>query len=235
MRLFVLGATGRTGIELLELALERHHQVTAFVRSPEKIARRSPELAIVKGNVFDADAIAAALPGHDALISALGPRIGQVTRGMTLMKDSATSVLQGMKAARVERLLVVSSALLFPDGGLAVGLFRSVIGRHVRDLQMMEALVQQTPLQWTIARPPRLVHTRNAGYRAQEGGMPEPLSARSTMSWRSVAAFLLDAAEGRLHAHKVVGLGGGREALRAVGLGSTVAPDRAGPTVPTRA
>ena len=73
MRLFVLGATGRTGIELLELALERHHQARAFVRSPERIARRSPELAIVKGNVFDADAIAAALPGHDALISALGP------------------------------------------------------------------------------------------------------------------------------------------------------------------
>jgi putative NADH-flavin reductase len=210
MRLFVLGATGRTGVELLDLALARHHQVTAFVRSPEKIVRRSPELAIVKGNVFDAEEIAAALAGHDAVISALGPRAGQVIRGMTLMKDSAASVLQGMKAARVERFLVVSAALLFPGGGLGVGLFRSLIGRHVWDLQRMEGLVKQTPLQWTIARPPRLVHGRNAGYRAQESSLAEPLSARSTMSWRSVAAFLLDATESNLYARKVVGLAGGR-------------------------
>src|SRR5437879_2899477 len=40
MRLFVLGATGRTGKEILELALARGHEVTAFVRSPQKLAAR---------------------------------------------------------------------------------------------------------------------------------------------------------------------------------------------------
>ena len=37
MKLFVIGATGRTGWEIVQQALARGHHVTAFVRSPEKI------------------------------------------------------------------------------------------------------------------------------------------------------------------------------------------------------
>jgi hypothetical protein len=111
-----------------------------------------------------------------------------------------------MQSAQVKRLLVVSAALLFPEGGLAVGFFRTVIGRHVRDLEAMEALIQRTSLDWTIARPPRLVHDRSEAFRAQAGGMPEPLSPRSTMSWRGVAAFLLKAAEAEAYPRQIVGL-----------------------------
>src|SRR5215467_6664558 len=35
MRLFILGATGRTGAELVDQALARGHAVTAFVRAPQ--------------------------------------------------------------------------------------------------------------------------------------------------------------------------------------------------------
>ena len=34
----VLGATGNTGLQLVEQALERNYKVTALVRSPEKLA-----------------------------------------------------------------------------------------------------------------------------------------------------------------------------------------------------
>ena len=37
MGLFVIGATGRTGREVVEQALTRGHQMTAFVCSPEGI------------------------------------------------------------------------------------------------------------------------------------------------------------------------------------------------------
>ncbi|HEY8134182.1 MAG TPA: NAD(P)H-binding protein, partial [Thermoanaerobaculia bacterium] len=37
MRLIILGATGGTGRALLEQARSRGHQVTAFVRSPQKL------------------------------------------------------------------------------------------------------------------------------------------------------------------------------------------------------
>jgi len=50
MRLFILGANGKTGTQLVDLALARNHQVTAFVRSPEKITRRHPNLQVLHGD-----------------------------------------------------------------------------------------------------------------------------------------------------------------------------------------
>ncbi|WP_437710248.1 NAD(P)H-binding protein [Sorangium sp. So ce448] len=48
MRLLVLGATGRTGKHILDLGLARGHRLTAFVRSPQKIAAGSPSSAAVQ-------------------------------------------------------------------------------------------------------------------------------------------------------------------------------------------
>ena len=205
MRLFVMGATGRTGVELLDLALPRH-EVTAFVRSPEKITRLDPHLKVVQGSVHSADEVAAALAGHDAVISALGPSVRQAIRGSTLMQDSAASTLSAMRTADVRRLLVVSSALLFPGGGPGVGFFRTLIGHHLRDSKRMEELVTQSELEWTIARPPRLVMTRDDSYRAEEGHFPGALTVGAAMSWRGVAAFLLHAVEHNQYRHRIVGL-----------------------------
>jgi hypothetical protein len=116
------------------------------------------------------------------------------------------STLGAMRTAGVRRILVVSSALLFPGGGPAVGFFRRLIGHHLRDSKRMEDLVTQSELEWTIARPPRLVMTRNEDYVAEEGHLPGGLTVRAAMSWRAVAAFLLHAAERDLYLRRVVGL-----------------------------
>src|SRR5262249_54572406 len=113
MQLFVLGATGRTGVQLLDLALARGHRVTAFVRSPEEPGRRGG-LAIVKGDPLEAAAMDAVLPGHDAVLSMLGPRPREALTGTTLLERSAASAIAAMGRASVARLVVVSSAMLFP-------------------------------------------------------------------------------------------------------------------------
>ena len=53
MKLFVIGATGRTGQEIVQQALDRGHKVTAFARSPESIALKNERLRILKGNATD--------------------------------------------------------------------------------------------------------------------------------------------------------------------------------------
>ena len=40
MRLLILGANGKTGTQLDDLALARDHEVTAFVHSPAEVMRR---------------------------------------------------------------------------------------------------------------------------------------------------------------------------------------------------
>lgn len=203
MRLFVLGATGRTGSEILSLALARGHDVTAFVRSPQKLTPvRS--LTIVGGDPRRAETVAAALPGHDAVLSAIGPHPREALRPSTLVTDCARVTVEAMAASGVARLAIVSAAVLFPEKGLYFAFFRWLTRHHARDLRGMEEIVRTSGLAWTIARPPRLTKSPDARFRALRDALPPGSRA---MSFRSVAAFMLDAVERRSHVTEVVGLG----------------------------
>ena len=203
MRLLILGANGHTGRQLVDLALGRGHDVTAFVRSPEKIARRHPQLEVRRGDPQSADALASALPGHDAVLSALGVRPPRAFRPHALVQDSAASTVAAMTRAGVTRLVLVSAAVLFPEKGLRFAFFRWLLKHVMRDLDGAEQIVRATPLDWTIARPPRLIERPEEVYRATRDALP----ARAfSMSFRAVAAFMLDAVEQHAHVHEIVGL-----------------------------
>jgi putative NADH-flavin reductase len=203
MRLFVIGANGKTGSELVKLALTRGHEVTAFVRSPQKVSPAG-SLTIVRGDPRDPESIAAALPGHDAVLSAIGPHPREALRPSTLLTDCARATVQAMTASGVARLAIVSAAVLFPEKGLYFAFFRWLTKHHARDLRAMENVVQASGLAWTIVRPPRLTQTPDVSFRALRDALPPGSRA---MSFRSVAAFMLDAVERRAHVAEVVGLG----------------------------
>lgn len=71
MRIAVLGATGKTGRQLVEQALARGHEVVALARDPRKVAA-APGLTVVAADVFAPATMAAALAGVDAAASGLG-------------------------------------------------------------------------------------------------------------------------------------------------------------------
>jgi putative NADH-flavin reductase len=203
MRLFVLGATGRTGREIIDLARTRGHEITAFVRSPQKLGPAS-SLKIIRGDPLCSDMIAAALSGHDAVLSAIGPHPREAFRPSRLLTDCGRATVEAMAASGVARLAIVSAAVLFPEKGLFFAFFRWLLRHHARDLCSMEAIVQASDLAWTIARPPRLTKSPDAGFRALRGALPPGSRA---MSHRAVAAFMLDAVERRSHINEIVGLG----------------------------
>jgi len=203
MKLFVLGATGRTGTEIVNLARARGHAVTAFVRSPQKLSPAG-SLEIVRGDPLRPETIAAALPGHDAVLLAIGPPPRDALRPGTLLADCARATVEAMIASGVHRLAIVSAAVLFPERGLYFAFFRWLLRHHARDLCAMEDLVRASGLAWTIARPPRLTTSPDVKFRALRDGLP--LGSRA-MSFRSVAAFMLEAVERRSHVTEIVGLG----------------------------
>ncbi|MBO0725178.1 MAG: NAD(P)H-binding protein [Blastocatellia bacterium] len=203
MKLLVIGATGRTGTELVDLALARGHEVTAFVRSPQKI-RPAGSLAVVRGDPLRAETIAAALPGHDAVLSAIGPPPREALRPSTLLADCARATVGAMAESGVHRLAIVSAAVLFPEKGLYFAFFKWFLRHHARDLRAMEDLVRASGLEWTIARPPRLTNSPEVKFRALRDALPPGSRA---MSFRSVAAFMLEAVERRSHVTEIVGLG----------------------------
>jgi len=208
MRLLVIGASGKTGREILDLAGTRGHHVTAFVRSPQKLTPAT-WLTIVRGDPLRADSLAAVLPGHDAVLSAIGPHPREALRPSTLMTDCARATVMAMAASGVSRLAILSAAVLFPEKGLYFAFFRWLTKHHARDLVGMEQIVRSSGLEWTIVRPPRLVKSPDASFLAVRDALPG--GSRAT-SFRSVAAFMLDAVERRNHVAEVVGLGRGLEA-----------------------
>ena len=203
MRLFVLGATGGTGLQLIDQALARGHAVTAFVRSPAKLEAREG-LSVRQGDPRDTASLAAALPGHDAVLSALGP---PGPRRSTILPDSARSTVSAMQSAGIRRLLIVSAAILFEDLGLLAALLRRTLLRNVAmGSGEMEQVVTASNLDWTIVRPPRLTNAPPTGrYQVADNRFPP---GKQTLSRADVAHFLLDELTRGAHLRRIVGQAG---------------------------
>ena len=203
MKLLIIGATGNTGREMLNLALARRHSVTAFVRSPHKISRTDPNLRVVAGDPFDLPALAQALQGQDAVLSALGLPPRQALRPSNFMAESAAATLSAMRTVGISRLCILSAAVLFPGKGLQYAFFKWLLQHHARDLEAMETIVKASDLAWTIARPPRLIHAPDARYVVARDALPE---GQFSATFSGVAAFMLDAVERKEHLRELVGL-----------------------------
>jgi uncharacterized protein YbjT (DUF2867 family) len=199
VKLFVIGATGRTGQEIVQQALARNHHVTAFVRSPENITLQNERLTVLKGNAMDENQLFRAVQNHDAVVSTLGPR--EVFKPSSMLHDSAVATTRAMNRAGVKRLVVLSAAAHFP--GFLNGIASFIMRNHMRDSRAMEAIVQATGLDWTIARPPRLTQEDYVTYRSRENAAPR---MGFSVSRKAVAAFMLEAIEQKKHFHQIVGI-----------------------------
>ena len=202
MRLFVLGATGRTGRALLGQATKRGHRVTAFVRSPEKLAEAGSGAEVRKGDPRNVEELKAAVYGHDVVVSALGlPGLGE----STILSDAARATVDAMGAAGVPRLLVVSAGMLFDNSAIA-WILRSTLLRYIAsDSARMEQILESSGLDWTIVRPPQLTNgPLTEKYLASDGRMPP--DSRLSMSRKDLANFLLDELERPTHVRRIVGL-----------------------------
>jgi putative NADH-flavin reductase len=204
MRLFILGATGGTGRQLIDQALARGHHVTAFVRSPEKLRSRREGLGVQQGDPRDAAVLTAALSGHDAVLSALGP---PGPRRSTILSDSARATVAAMQSTSMRRLLIVSAAILFEDMGVLAALLRRTLLKNVViGSGEMEQIVTASNLDWTILRPPRLTNAPLTGrYQVADNRFPP---GKRTLSRADVAHFLLDELVHGAHVRQIVGQAG---------------------------
>lgn len=204
MNVLVLGATGGTGLEVVERALERGHSVTAFVRSRRALARFNGGVNIVEGNPLDRAELLQHIPGHDAVISALGPRDARSHEA--LVGPYARTLTQAMTESGVTRLIIVSVAFLFRNAVIppAYPLGLMLFKHHVLDCADMENVVRESSLEWTIVRPPQLTDKPRAKkYRVRVGHLP---LLGLTCSRANVADFMVRAMEDDAYSHDVVGV-----------------------------
>jgi putative NADH-flavin reductase len=158
MKLLVLGATGATGKLFVSQALDAGHQVTAYVRDPAKVTQRQPNLAVVSGRVDDADALASALAGQDAVVSMLGNGMGKTDK--TLIEDSTHALIRAAQDSGVERVVIMSAlgvAESFAKGS-TVGKFvyKRFMAGVFADKARGETELKSSRLDWTLAYPATL-------------------------------------------------------------------------------
>ena len=72
MKLTIFGAAGRTGILLVQQALDADHDVVALVRTPSKLSIKNERLTVVQGDVANLSDVEKVVEGADAVLSVLG-------------------------------------------------------------------------------------------------------------------------------------------------------------------
>lgn len=188
LKLTIVAATGGTGQHLLSQAVAAGHDVKIVVRNPDRLAEDVPTFR-VDLNEPDPVALKTAVEGTDAVLSALGPR-GNAEAGVA--STGTRAIIDAMQATGSRRVIVVSSESMTtipsprrphppkhdPGEGF---LLRYVIGPPARlilrkqyaDLGVMEDVVRDSALDWTIVRPALLNDRPPTGtYRTAVGQKP---------------------------------------------------------------
>ena len=192
VRLLVLGATGGTGQHVVTQALDAGYDVTAFARSPGKVAIHHPRLRVLEGTLTDSGALADAMHSQDAVISAIGR--GKTFKSDRLIERSVPALLTAMHSASVPRLMFTSAVGVgasYRDSPLLAKLFFRTLLRDIyADKAIGEELIRKSNVDWTIVQPGLLndgplTRRYRCGERLALSGMP-------TISRANTAHFLLD-------------------------------------------
>jgi uncharacterized protein YbjT (DUF2867 family) len=186
MRVTIFAATGGIGRHLVQQALAAGHDVTAVARNPRNLPSKAHIVTADLG-APDPAVLAKAVDGADAVLSGLGPRNPRSEAGIT--SRGTRAIVAAMQATHVRRIVVVSAAPVGPvpspgqtelpkhDAGdgffmrhLGIRFAQAMFGDHYADLAVMEDILRDSNLDWTVSRPPKLTDKQLTGvYRIAYG------------------------------------------------------------------
>jgi len=165
MKIALIGATGFVGSATLQELVRRGHQVVAIVRHPEKVPAEAGVTA-VQADVNSPDAVAAAVRGSDAVISAFNPGWDHPDLYNAFMAGSQ-AITVGTAQAGVSRLLVVGGAgSLFVAPGVQLvdtpnftdHVPPNIVPGAKAARDALTALQSpDTPVTWTFLSPPAML------------------------------------------------------------------------------
>lgn len=203
MRISLFGSTGPTGLLLVDQVLAAGHDVVAYARTPTKLPQR-PRLAVIEGQLADAEKISAAIAGSDVVVSLLGP--GTKADDVPPLLEGYRHIVAAMHEHGLRRLVVIGTPSMRDDAdgrdwkvALLVKLISIVQPAAYKALVGIANMVRESGLDWTIVRVPflsnrpRTAHI-NARQLGQKGGL--------RLSRANAAAFMLEQTTSRAYLHR---------------------------------
>ena len=165
MKILVLGASGGVGKQLVRLACDQGHVVTALVRRADGIDSRA---RILIDDVLRPGCFCEHACGHEIVLSALGIKRtnpGNPWSALASPPDfssrTAAMLVNAMRQHGLARVIAVSAAGV-ADSAARMNLLmkffvaKSNVGIGYRDLAAMERVFGDSGLDWCCPRPTRL-------------------------------------------------------------------------------
>ena len=201
MKVLVLGANGRTGFQTVKRALEKGHQVTAFVRHTESLSLLHPKLTVVQGDALSQESVNKAMKGQEAVITCLSSNeishrqvfINHIINAMRENKVKRVIAIGGIGALQASEHLKVYETITFPKE------YFEVTQAHIR---VLDALLTSR-MDFTFVCPPMIPDGDRTGvYKSQE--------SYPTQGWSittgDLADFMVKELDDRKYVGKKVGI-----------------------------
>lgn len=168
MKVFLFGASGATGTEVLTLLLSKGHNVKVLVRTPERFNfPLSENLTVIKGDVTVIDTYQHALKDIDVVISTLGT--GTKRKPTNVYSAGGQHIITAMRASGVTKLIVLTAAafdLTDPgnDNFIVKFIVRPLFKNIYADMILLEQLLEKSmDVDWVCIRPARLTSKSYTG------------------------------------------------------------------------
>lgn len=207
MKTTLIGASGFVGTAILKELISRGHEVTAIVRDAKKITLSDELLKVKALDVLDTEALAEAVKGTEAVISAYNAGWTNPNIYDDFLKGSA-AIQKGVKAGGVARLIVIGGAgSLYIDGKQLVDASdfpADIKPGAIAARDYFNDLKEEEELNWTFFSPaiemhPGITTGRTGHYRL---GTESPVfneEGRSVLSVEDLAIVIADELESNQH------------------------------------
>ncbi|CAF0770573.1 unnamed protein product [Didymodactylos carnosus] len=161
MKISIFGSTGPTGRELVNQALEKGYKVSTLVRNPLDIVHAN--LTVIKGNIFDIEAVKNVIENSDAVISVLGftPQLFR-EKSTDIYSKIASLLVKAMTELNLKKLMFCTSAGVENDPN-EIWFYKHILKplllqKVYDDMQLAEKIITESSLDWILVRPARMTN-----------------------------------------------------------------------------
>ena len=172
MKILIFGASKGIGHQLLKLALDEGHEVTALLRYPDKFKVTDPHLHVNKGDILDRSSVSDAVGGQDAICVCIG--IPPTFKPVEVFSKGIKNVIASIEKNSEQKLIVITGIGAGDSSGhggfLYDRVFKPLLLKEIyKDKDREELLIRESHTHWMIVRPGFLTNGPRTGkYRVIE-------------------------------------------------------------------
>ena len=156
MKILLFGATGRVGNSIALKALDKGHQVIAFVRNKKKLTINNQHLSVVEGDIYDKDALEKLTQVDcDILINVIG---SDPLKPSTIFSDATKLILKLLSDKPDKRYLAITGIAQMDKtffGEITIGILKlTPVKNAIADHQNAFDQISKSSIKWTLVGCP---------------------------------------------------------------------------------